>query len=212
MLKPSLKRLQRGEALHAYDCAWEAFGTSLAGMDEAGRGPLLGPVVAACVIMPKLPALPWIDDSKKLSAARRDEVFTEILTCALSVGIGEASAREIDELNILNATKLAMRRAAQAVPASLCLVDAVGNLGLRCAVLPIIHGDAISYSIAAASIVAKVTRDRLLLPLAARYPQYGLDRNKGYGTAEHIAAIRRYGPCAEHRISFIGSFVEGANG
>jgi ribonuclease HII len=208
MTKPSEKRLRRCEALYTHDCAWEEFGVSLAGMDEAGRGPLLGPVVAACVIMPKTPVLSWIDDSKKLSAARRDDVFAEILSIALAIGIGEASAQEIDELNILNATKLAMRRAAAAVPASICLVDAVENLNLRCAARPIIHGDALSYSIAAASIVAKVTRDRQLLFLAERYPQYGLDHNKGYGTAEHIAALRQYGACPEHRNSFIGSFIE----
>jgi ribonuclease HII len=207
MMKPSAKRLKRSEALHGYDCAWDAFGTSLAGMDEAGRGPLLGPVVAACVIMPKAPVLPWIDDSKKLTVMRREAVFTEILAHALAVGIGEASAREIDEIDILNATRLAMQRAAAAVPASLCLVDAVERLELPFAVKPIVHGDAVSYSIAAASIVAKVTRDRRIVELAREYPQYGLERNKGYGTAEHIAALRRYGACGEHRRSFIGKFI-----
>ncbi len=207
MTKPGAKRLERSEALYSHDCRWEAFGTSLAGMDEAGRGPLLGPVVAACVIMPKAPVLPWIDDSKKLTAARRGEVFAEILAHALAVGIGEASAQEIDEINILNATRLAMQRAAASVPATLCLVDAVERLELPFAIEPIVHGDAVSYSIAAASIVAKVTRDRQILLLAEHYPLYGLERNKGYGTAEHIAAIRQYGACGEHRRSFIGKFI-----
>ncbi|MBN1778579.1 MAG: ribonuclease HII [Clostridiales bacterium] len=207
MLKPSVRRIARSEALYRHDCALDAFGTSLAGMDEAGRGPLLGPVVAACVIMPREPVLPWIDDSKKLSSLRREAVLEEILAHALAIGIGEASVREIDEINILNATKLAMQRAAAAVPATLCLVDAVQNLDLPFAVRPILHGDAVSYSVAAASIVAKVTRDRQVLGLAERYPRYGLSHNKGYGTPEHIAAIRRYGACPEHRRSFIGKFI-----
>ncbi len=207
MTKPSAKRLLHSEALVAHDCAFETFGTSLAGMDEAGRGPLLGSVVAACVIMPQSPVLPWVDDSKKLSPKRRDEVFDEILEHALFIGVGEASAEEIDELNILNATKLAMRRAAADAPATLCLVDAVRGLDVPFAVKPIIHGDAVSYSIAAASIVAKVTRDRQICALAQRYPQYGLEQNKGYGTAEHIQALRRCGACPEHRRSFIGKFT-----
>ena len=207
MTKPNAKRLLRSEALVAHDCAFEAFGTSLAGMDEAGRGPLLGSVVAACVIMPKSPVLPWVDDSKKLSPKRRDEIFDEILEHALFIGVGEASAEEIDEINILNATKLAMQRAAAAAPATLCLVDAVRGLNVPFAVKPIIHGDTVSYSIAAASIVAKVTRDRQICALAERYPQYGLAKNKGYGTAEHIEAIRRCGACPEHRRSFIGNFI-----
>jgi ribonuclease HII len=212
MTKPSEKRLRRFEALYRHDCAWDAFGTSLAGMDEAGRGPLLGSVVAACVIMPRLPALAWVDDSKKLSEARREAVFGEIITCALAVGIGEASAREIDEINILNATRLAMQRAAAAVPATICLVDAVQNLALPFAVRPILHGDALSYSIAAASIVAKVTRDRQVRRLAEIFPQYGLDRNKGYGTPEHMETLRRFGPCPEHRRTFIGACIGEAEG
>ena len=207
MTKPNAKRLQRSEALYSHDSEWEAFGVSLAGMDEAGRGPLLGPVVAACVIMPKTPVLPWVDDSKKLSPKRRDEVFDEILEHALYIGIGEASAEEIDEINILNATKLAMQRAAAEAPATLCLVDAVRGLDVPFSIKPIIHGDAVSYSIAAASIIAKVTRDRQLCSLAEQYPQYGLTQNKGYGTPDHIEAIRLYGPCAEHRRSFIGKFT-----
>jgi ribonuclease HII len=207
MTKPNVKRLEHSAALVNHDRAWAAFGTSLAGMDEAGRGPLFGPVTTACVILPPSPVLPWVDDSKKLSALRREEVLEEILQIALYIGIGEASAQEIDEINILNATRLAMRRAAVAAPATLCLVDAVTRLELPFETKAIVHGDAISYSIAAASIVAKVTRDRQMLALAERYPLYGLDRNKGYGTAEHIEAIRQYGACPEHRRSFIGNFI-----
>ena len=179
----------------------------VAGMDEAGRGPLAGNVVAACVIMPPEPILPWVDDSKKLSAQRRDSVFEQILKTALFVGVGRASAREIDEINILQATMRAMRRAAEGAAANVYLIDAVKNLGLDAPEIPIIHGDAVSYSIAAASIVAKVTRDRELIELDRLYPQYGFARHKGYGTAEHIAAIRQYGPCPEHRMTFIGKFV-----
>ncbi len=207
MMKPSAKRLQRSQELYQHDCAIVGFGQSLAGMDEVGRGPLLGSVVAACVIMPSAPVLPWVDDSKKLSPKRRDEVFSEIVAHALYIGVGEASAEEIDEMNILNATKLAMQRAAAEAPATLCLVDAMRGLDVPFAVKSIIHGDAVSYSIAAASIVAKVTRDRRLCELAALYPQYALAQNKGYGTPEHIEALKRFGPCPEHRRTFIGKFI-----
>ena len=176
-------------------------------MDEAGRGPLAGDVVAACVIMPSAPTVDWVDDSKKLSALRRDKVYEEILRTALYVGVGRASAQEIDEINILQATMNAMRRAAADAQANIYLIDAVKNLGLDAPEIPIVHGDAVSYSIAAASIVAKVTRDRELLALDQQYPQYGFARHKGYGTAEHIAAIREHGPCPAHRMTFIRKFL-----
>ena len=185
---------------------WEA-GVIFAGMDEAGRGPLAGNVVAACVVMPKEPLLPWVDDSKKLSPQRRDKVFDEIMKTALFVGVGEASPEEIDAVNILEATKNAMRRAAQGAPASLFLVDAVKGLGLPGEERPIIHGDAVCYSIAAASIIAKVTRDRQMAELDRLYPGYNFEQHKGYGTAQHIAALRGLGPCPAHRRSFIGNFV-----
>ena len=206
--KPSEKRLQHFREMLAYDQAHLGFGTSLAGMDEVGRGPLVGDVVTACVILPAEPVFPWIDDSKKLSAARREEVYAQIMEHALYVGVGRASAREIDEMNILNATRLAMERAAQDAPATLCLVDAVRGLNLPFPTISIIHGDATSYHVAAASIVAKVTRDRQMAEYAKQYPQYGLAKNKGYGTAEHIAALKQYGPTPIHRRSFIGHFVE----
>ena len=178
----------------------------IAGIDEVGRGPLAGNVVTACVVMPKAPVLPWIDDSKKLSESRREKVYQEILDIALYVGIGEATPEEIDRINILEATKKAMRDAASQVPADIFLIDAVTGLGLNGREVPIIKGDANSYAIAAASIVAKVTRDRQLIELDKLYPEYGFARNKGYGTAEHIAALKEIGPCPAHRRSFIRNF------
>ena len=200
-------RMEREAAMAAHDRTYWDHCARVAGMDEAGRGPLAGDVVAACVIMPPDPILDWVDDSKKLSAKRRELVYEEIMRTALYVGIGRASAQEIDGINILQATMNAMRRAARNAQANIYLIDAVKNLGLDAPEIPIIHGDAVSYSIAAASIVAKVTRDREMEKLAAQYPQYGFARHKGYGTAEHIAAIRRYGPCPIHRRTFIGKFL-----
>ena len=200
-------RIERQAAMAEHDRAYWSNCARVAGMDEAGRGPLAGNVVAACVIMPPEPIIDWVDDSKKLSAKRRDVVYDQIMQTALYVGVGRASAREIDEINILQATMNAMRRAAQGAEANIYLIDAVKNLGLDAPEIPIIHGDAVSYSIAAASIVAKVTRDRELEALDQLYPQYGFAQHKGYGTAAHIAAIRQYGPCPEHRITFIGKFL-----
>lgn len=182
------------------------FSGLVAGIDEVGRGPLAGSVVTACVVMPKEPVIPWIDDSKKLSESRREKVFQEIMDVALYVGIGQATAEEIDKINILEATKKAMRDAAAQVPADVFLIDAVRGLGLAGQEVSIIKGDATSYAIAAASIVAKVTRDRQLIELDQQYPEYGFARNKGYGTAEHIAALKVYGPCPAHRRSFIRNF------
>lgn len=201
------KREERLRILTQTDAPlWER-GVAFAGMDEAGRGPLAGNVVAACVVMPPMPLLPWVDDSKKLSPARREKVFDEIMQTALFVGVGQATAAEIDEINILNATKNAMRRAAQGAPAALFLIDALEGLGLPGEERGVVHGDALCYAIAAASIVAKVTRDRQMLALDAEYPGYGFARHKGYGTPEHIAALRALGPCPAHRRSFIGHFI-----
>lgn len=207
MANPSAKRMAHFQELVAYDQSHLGFGTSLAGMDEVGRGPLFGAVVTACVIMPADPLFPWIDDSKKLSAKRREEVYEQICEHAIYIGIGEVSAQQIDEMNILNATKLAMERAAEKAPATLCIVDAVRGLYLPFPVMPILHGDATSYNVAAASIVAKVTRDRQMIKAAELYPQYGFERNMGYGTPEHIAALKAYGPTPDHRRSFIGKIV-----
>ena len=204
------KREERLQTLLQTDQPLWRQGIAFAGMDEAGRGPLAGNVVAACVMMPPEPLLLWVDDSKKLSPARREKVYAEIMGCALFVGVGQTSAREIDEMNILQATRLAMRRAAEGAPAQLFLIDAVQGLGLPGEERGIIHGDALSYSIAAASIIAKVTRDRQLVELDAQYPGYGFAQHKGYGTAQHIAALKALGPCPEHRRTFIRGFVGGS--
>ena len=201
------ERIERQAAMVAHDGLYWDQCTRVAGMDEAGRGPLAGDVVAACVVMPPSPVIDWVDDSKKLSARRREQVYEQILQTALYVGVGRASAQEIDEINILQATMQAMRRAAAGAQANVYLIDAVRNLGLDAPELPLVLGDAISYSIAAASIVAKVTRDREMERLDAQYPQYGFARHKGYGTAQHIAAIRAYGACPIHRMTFIGKFL-----
>ena len=200
-------RKQHATDLLAFDLPYKANGLVVAGMDEVGRGPLAGNVVTACVVMPEEPVLVWIDDSKKLSESRREKVFEEIMEHALYVGIGEVSPAEIDEINILQATRKAMRAAAAVIPADIFLIDAVTGLGLKGKEVPIIKGDASSYSIAAASIVAKVTRDRQMAELDKLFPEYGFARNKGYGTREHIEALKRFGPCPIHRRSFIGHFV-----
>jgi len=202
-----IDRKQHATDLLAFDQQFKANGLVVAGMDEVGRGPLAGNVVTACVVMPEEPVLVWIDDSKKLSESRREKVYEEILRHALYIGIGEVSPAEIDEINILQATRKAMRAAAAGIPADIFLIDAVTGLGLKGKEVPIIKGDASSYSIAAASIVAKVTRDRQMAELDRLFPEYGFARNKGYGTREHIEALKKIGPCPIHRRSFIGHFV-----
>ncbi len=190
------------------DSALWATGTAFAGIDEAGRGPLCGPVAAACVVMPPEPLLLYVDDSKRVSEKRREQLYEQIMQTALYARVELASPEEIDRVNILNATKRAMADAARGAPCSLYLVDAIDRLDVPGEVRGIVHGDALCYSIAAASILAKVTRDRLMREADALYPQYGFARNKGYGTAEHIAALRAYGPCPIHRRTFIGHFVD----
>lgn len=202
-----INREERARNLLQYDMGYQAAGIVLAGMDEVGRGPLAGNVVTACVVMPPEPLIPWIDDSKKLSESRREKVFEEILSTALYVGIGEVSPEEIDRINILQATRKAMRMAADQVPANVFLIDAVTDLGLKGKEVPIIKGDATSYCIAAASIVAKVTRDRQMAEADLLYPEYGFARNKGYGTQEHIEALKKFGPCPIHRRTFIRNFI-----
>lgn len=202
-----IDRTQRASCLMDYDRQYRLPGIVLAGMDEVGRGPLAGNVVTACVVMPEEPLIVWIDDSKKLSETRREKVYEEILHHALWVGIGEVSPDEIDEINILQATRKAMIAAAEKVPADIFLIDAVKNLGLKGKEIPLIKGDATSYNIAAASIIAKVTRDRQMTEADWLYPEYGFARNKGYGTKEHIDALKKYGPCPIHRRSFISNFV-----
>lgn len=201
-----IDRAERVRLLAATDEPFWTQGLVVAGMDEVGRGPLVGNVVVACVAMPRDPLIEWVDDSKKLSESRREKVYQQILDTALYIGIGQATPEEIDDINILQATKKAMRQAAEQIPADVYLVDAVSNLGLKGVEIPIIKGDATSYSIAAASVVAKVVRDRQMLQLDEIYPQYGFARNKGYGTAEHIAALKELGPTPYHRRSFIRNF------
>lgn len=193
--------------LQAFDAQYRSGALVVAGMDEVGRGPLAGNVVTACVVIPENPLIEWIDDSKKLSESRREKVYEQIMANALYVGIGQVRPDEIDRINILQATKKAMRMAAESVPADIFLIDAVTGLGLNGREVAVIHGDASSYSIAAASIVAKVVRDRQMQELDTLYPEYGFARNKGYGTREHIEALRKLGPCPEHRRNFIGNFV-----
>jgi ribonuclease HII len=195
-----LRKLLAHEHTH-----WDRGLTYLAGVDEVGRGPLAGPVVAAAVILPQGCWIPGVTDSKKLSGAQRRELIERISGSCVAFGIGAASAREIDRVNIRGATALAMRRAIQRlpVPADHLLVDGlpVPELG-RDSHTAIVQGDACVHCIAAASILAKVTRDRLMERLARRYPGYGWERNMGYGTSEHLDALARLGPTPHHRISF----------
>ena len=181
----------------------------VAGIDEAGRGPLAGPVVAAAVILPKDIFLPFLNDSKKVTEKRRDVLFDEIKQNAIAYGIGIASNTLIDEINILQANYEAMREAVNALEKTpdILLVDAVHIPDINIKQVGIVKGDAKSVNIAAASILAKVTRDRLMAEYDKIYPEYGFASNKGYGTATHIAALKEVGPCAIHRKSFIGNFV-----
>ncbi len=195
-------------SLSVFEQEYAAF-APIAGIDEAGRGPLAGPVAAAAVILDPAQEILYINDSKKLSEARREMLYGEIMEKALSVGVGLVSAARIDEINILQATYEAMRLAvAQLDPVpGILLVDAVTIPGVTVRQVPIIKGDAKSLSIGAASIIAKVTRDRILKDMDRTYPEYGFAQHKGYGTAAHIEAIRKFGPCPEHRRSFIRNFI-----
>ena len=185
-----------------------AGGARVAGIDEVGRGPLAGPVAAACVCIPEGRLVPGVDDSKKLSEKRREALYPLLVEAAEYVRTAFLPPEDIDRMNILAATQAAMEQCAAGF-SGVFLVDAVTGLHLPGEARPIVHGDALSYMIAAASIVAKVERDRYMVELDAQYPQYGFARNKGYGTAEHIAALRRYGPCPAHRRTFIRNFLGG---
>lgn len=176
----------------------------VAGLDEAGRGPLAGPVVAAAVILPRRCQLAGLNDSKQLTEMERERLYDEIRQRAVGIGVGQASEREIDAINILEATRLAMSRAIQALPAmpDYLLLDAIELSAVSLPQRAIIKGDTLSVSIAAASIVAKVTRDRLMGDYHRQYPQYNFQAHKGYGTAEHLRMLAAHGPCAIHRRSF----------
>lgn len=181
----------------------------ICGIDEVGRGPLAGPVVAGAVILPKDCDILYINDSKKLSAKKREELTSEILEKAISAKTAVVSPQTIDDINILQATYEAMRKAIgslEVVP-DLLLNDAVNIPGVEIPQIAIIKGDAKSISIGAASIIAKVTRDAMMVEYDKIYPQYDFASNKGYGSAKHIEAIKKYGPCPIHRMSFIGNFI-----
>ena len=183
----------------------ECGSSPVAGVDEAGRGPLAGPVVAAAVILPCGYSQDFLDDSKKVSSKRRDVIYEELTRDSqVYWGVAFAEVSEIDELNILRATHTAMKRAALALPVrpAFCLIDGLDVPGFPLAAKGVVRGDGISLSIAAASIIAKVTRDRRMQELAEEFPVYGFAKHKGYGTQAHMEALREYGPCREHRRSF----------
>ena len=177
----------------------------ICGVDEAGRGPLAGPVCAAAVILPPEMELAGLNDSKKLSEKKREQLFPEIQRVAHSRSVAIATVEEIEERNILGATMLAMNRAIAGLSLTpdLALIDGNRNKEIKVPSRCVVHGDARCASIAAASILAKVSRDHLMLELAREYPQYGFEKHKGYGTRAHYAALREYGPCPAHRPSFL---------
>ena len=179
--------------------------TAVCGCDEAGRGPLCGSVVAAAVILPRDLIIEGLNDSKKLSEKKREALFDVITNSAIAYGIAEATPEEIDELNILNASMLAMRRAVEklAVKADFCLIDGNCSRGFQIATETVVKGDSKSYSIAAASILAKVTRDRQCKELDEQYPKYGIAKHKGYPTVDHMEAVKKYGPAPIYRRSFL---------
>jgi len=195
--------------LFDYENKYKDFGL-IAGIDEAGRGPLAGPVVCACVIMPleEEKIISGINDSKKLTPKKRDELFDKIRETAIDYSISVISEKTIDKINILNATKLGMKQAVEGLKVKpyIVLIDAV-KIDSDIKQENIIKGDALSYNIAAASILAKVFRDRLMLDYAKKYPEYKFEKHKGYGTKEHIEALKKFGKCEIHRDSFIGHFI-----
>jgi ribonuclease HII len=202
--KPPLKKTAK-KLLQAKQVAltWDTPGL-MAGVDEAGRGPLAGAVVAAAVILDDLNPIKGLADSKKLTALKRDKLYDEIRAKALCVGVGQASVEEIDSINILQATMLAMQRAVANLRLKPTLVLVDGNRIPKLDILAeaIVQGDSKVQAISAASIIAKVTRDRQCAELHARFPHYGFDAHKGYGTAQHMAALNEHGACAEHRRSY----------
>ena len=198
------EKLQYERALQTEGC------TLIAGVDEVGRGPLAGPVVCAAVIMPlgEEEIIVGVDDSKKLSAKKREELAELIKQRAICYTIVEVDEKQIDEINILEATKLGMKRAIESLKIAPEVVITDGNMTLDIAIMQhsVIHGDALSYSIGAASIIAKVYRDKMMDEYAKTYPQYDFEKNKGYGTAAHIKAIKEYGLCPIHRRTFTKKF------
>ena len=208
----ALRRAQREKErlflLTEYERPLWAEGILPGGMDEVGRGPLAGPVVAACAVLPPVPLVEGVNDSKKLSEKKREALF-ELLKEQAQYGIGIVDQAVIDEINILQATRKAFCMAFEQMKTrpEVVLVDAMAPLPIEARQISLVKGDAKSYVIGAASILAKVTRDRMMVEYDKIYPQYGFARNKGYGTAEHIEAIRKYGPCPLHRRSFISKWL-----
>ena len=202
------KELQRTEALKKYEKEYDKY-SYICGIDEVGRGPLAGPVVAGAVILPKDCDILYINDSKKLSAAKREELYDIIMEKAVAVGIGMVGPDRIDEINILQATYEAMRQAIGKLDPqpTLLLNDAVTIPQVDIPQVPIIKGDAKSISIGAASIIAKVTRDRMMVAYDSEYPGYAFAENKGYGSAAHIAALKELGPTPIHRRTFVKNFL-----
>ena len=207
---PKIGERERLLALSERDRAfWTQDGVVLAGMDEVGRGPLAGPVVVACVVMPPEPLLEYVNDSKKVSEKRREALYDRILSACVEAQTAWVDQTVIDKINILEATKRAFAQAfaRMRTPVTDVLIDALQGLEIAARQHPLIHGDALSYSIAAASIVAKVQRDRYMREQDALYPGYGFAQNKGYGTKAHIDAIRTLGPCPLHRRSFLKNLL-----
>lgn len=202
------KELERTKRMKAYEREYESFGL-ICGIDEVGRGPLAGPVVAGAVILPKDCDILYLNDSKQLSEKKREELFEVIMETAVSTGLGFVTPQRIDEINILQATYEAMREAISKLTPQpdVLLNDAVTIPGVKIRQVPIIKGDAKSVSIAAASIIAKVTRDRLMVEYDQVFPEYGFASNKGYGAAAHIEALKKYGPTPIHRKSFIKNLI-----
>lgn len=200
--------IERTRIMKQFEDKYRVYGT-ICGIDEAGRGPLCGPVVAGAVIMPKEYDILYINDSKKLSEKKREEVYEQIVNTAISWAVGIVSPARIDEINILQATYEAMREAIQklSIVPDILLNDAVTIPKVDIKQVPIIKGDAKSQSIAAASIIAKVTRDHMMEEYDRIYPEYGFAKHKGYGTAAHIAAIKEFGPSPIHRRTFIKNFI-----
>ena len=201
--------IRRTKGLMVYEERYGAQGLVIAGIDEVGRGPLAGPVLACAAILPRDSLILELNDSKKLSEKKRERLFDVLQKEAVAFAFGASSPKRIDEINILQATYEAMREAISglSVRPDILFNDAVTIPDVELPQIPIIGGDGKSVSIAAASILAKVTRDRMMAAYDEIYPGYGFARNKGYGTAEHIAALKRLGPCPIHRRSFIGHFV-----
>ena len=220
-IKMKEKELERLKEIKKIEEELYANGTtSIAGIDEAGRGPLAGPVVVACVVMPRDSMIEGVNDSKKVSEKKREKLYEEIIKEAIGYGVGIISQEEIDRINILNATKEGLTTAIKEMGKDLkekkrnfdkpeiILVDALTKIDTdHIPYKSIIKGDAKSYSIAAASIIAKVTRDRIMRQWAEVYPMYGFEKHKGYGTSAHISAIKEYGLCPLHRRSFVKNIV-----